>query len=54
MALPYFNPDLDRTDAPQLLPCEIGDLRQAIHQSDGVVICSPEYAWRWTAYGGAA
>jgi chromate reductase, NAD(P)H dehydrogenase (quinone) len=43
-SLPHFNPDLDRADAPQLLPVDVGELRQNVHQSDGVVICSPEYA----------
>ncbi|MEK4032111.1 NADPH-dependent FMN reductase [Methylocystis sp. IM2] len=43
-SLPHFNPDLDRADAPHLLPREVGALRQNIGHSDGVVICSPEYA----------
>jgi chromate reductase, NAD(P)H dehydrogenase (quinone) len=43
-SLPHFNPDLDRADAPHLLPREVRELRENIRQSDGVVICSPEYA----------
>ncbi|MEK8095494.1 NADPH-dependent FMN reductase [Methylocystis sp. IM3] len=43
-SLPHFNPDLDRADAPHLLPREVGELRENVRRSDGVVICSPEYA----------
>jgi NAD(P)H-dependent FMN reductase len=39
-ALPYFNPDLDH-DTP---PPPVLDLRRQIEASDGLVICSPEYA----------
>lgn len=38
--LPHFNPDLD-TDNP---PPAVRVLRQEIGQSDGLLICSPEYA----------
>jgi len=39
-ALPPFNPDLDRDP----LPVAVGNLRVRIAASDGLVICSPEYA----------
>ena len=38
--LPYFNPDLD-TDNP---PNEVRAFRQDVGRSDGLLICSPEYA----------
>jgi len=38
--LPHFNPDLD-TDPP---PEQVRALRQEIANSDGLIICSPEYA----------
>jgi chromate reductase, NAD(P)H dehydrogenase (quinone) len=38
--LPYFNPDLD-TDSP---PNEVRASRRAVGKSDGLLICSPEYA----------
>jgi NAD(P)H-dependent FMN reductase len=38
--LPMFNPDLDE----EPLPASVAELRQLIGQSDGVLICSPEYA----------
>ena len=40
-SLPHFNPDAD-TDAP---PSEVADLRRQIKESDGVLICSPEYVF---------
>ncbi|GEO11435.1 NADPH-dependent FMN reductase [Segetibacter aerophilus] len=39
-ALPHFNPDLD-TDTP---PSEVAEFRRLIVESDGVLICTPEYA----------
>lgn len=38
--LPHFNPDLD-TDTP---PGEIQMFRELLRNSDGVLICTPEYA----------
>jgi len=38
--LPHFNPDLD-TDKP---PPAVQALRQEVGRSDGLLICSPEYA----------
>ncbi len=38
--LPHFNPDLDSENAP---PAVI-DFRSRLQASDGVLICSPEYA----------
>lgn len=38
--LPFFNPDLDR----EPLPPAVGELRTLVGVSDGVLICSPEYA----------
>ena len=38
--LPLFNPDLDRDP----LPTPVAALRTAIGASDGLLICSPEYA----------
>jgi len=38
--VPHFNPDLD-TDNP---PEAISDLRRQIHDADGIIICTPEYA----------
>lgn len=40
--LPHFNPDLDGED--EALPPPVLALRREIGGSDGVVICSPEYA----------
>jgi NAD(P)H-dependent FMN reductase len=39
--LPHFNPDLD-TDEPI---AAVTNLRRQIRQSDGVLICSPEYVF---------
>lgn len=39
--LPHFNPDLD-TDEP---PKSVADLRKRIKDSDGVLICTPEYVF---------
>ena len=38
--LPHFNPDLD-TDHP---PEAVSNFRQLIKNSDGILICTPEYA----------
>ena len=38
--IPHFNPDLD-TDNP---PKSVSDFRKRLHQADGVLICTPEYA----------
>jgi NAD(P)H-dependent FMN reductase len=38
--LPHFNPDDDR----EPLPLAVAELRAAIGASDGVLICTPEYA----------
>jgi NAD(P)H-dependent FMN reductase len=37
--LPHFNPDLEFTDPPSVM-----DFRARLRASDGVLICSPEYA----------
>jgi chromate reductase, NAD(P)H dehydrogenase (quinone) len=42
--LPHFNPDLDSSEAPELLPQEVKELRREVGLADGLVICSPEYA----------
>jgi chromate reductase, NAD(P)H dehydrogenase (quinone) len=39
--LPHFNPDIEGTD---LEPSSVLDFRTQLRQSDGVLICSPEYA----------
>lgn len=39
-SLPHFNPDLD----VEPLPAAVQALRRAIEASDGLMICSPEYA----------
>ncbi|TCP29025.1 NAD(P)H-dependent FMN reductase [Scopulibacillus darangshiensis] len=38
--LPHFNPELD-TDDP---PSSVKDYRDQLKESDGVIICTPEYA----------
>lgn len=38
--IPHFNPDLDN-DAP---PATVKHFRQLIRESDGILICTPEYA----------
>ncbi len=38
--LPHFNPDLD-TDHP---PVAVSNFRELIKNSDGILICTPEYA----------
>ncbi len=42
--LPHFNPDFDRGDTPEALPREVQELRREVRLSDGLIICSPEYA----------
>ena len=39
--LPHFNPDLDKDEAPEI----IEKLRSQIKNSDGVLICTPEYVF---------
>lgn len=39
--LPHFNPDLDNENPPK----EISDFRENISNSDGVIICTPEYVF---------
>ncbi|MDH4460486.1 MAG: NAD(P)H-dependent oxidoreductase [Flectobacillus sp.] len=38
--LPHYNPDLDTEVAPKL----VNTFRKAVSESDGVLICTPEYA----------
>jgi len=40
-ALPHFNPDLDGDDAP----APVAHLRGLLQATDGVLICTPEYAF---------
>lgn len=40
-ALPHFNPDLDKDQAPEI----IENLRSQIKNADGVLICTPEYVF---------
>jgi NAD(P)H-dependent FMN reductase len=35
---------LDRSDAPEALPRKVHELRREVGLSDGLLICSPEYA----------
>ena len=37
--LPHFNPDLDKGD----IPIQVQHFRDLIAESDGVIICTPEY-----------
>ncbi len=39
--MPHFNPDLD-TEEP---PGTVKDLRRRLKESDGVLICTPEYVF---------
>jgi len=39
--LPQFNPDLDTEEPPET----VRDLRRLIEESDGVLICTPEYVF---------
>jgi NAD(P)H-dependent FMN reductase len=39
--LPHFNPDLDKEPVPET----VARLRQLIEQSEGVIICTPEYVF---------
>ncbi len=39
--LPHFNPDLDNDN----VAIQIKELREKISQSDGVIICTPEYVF---------
>lgn len=38
--IPHFNPDLDSDNPPKA----VSDFRKKLHESDGVLICTPEYA----------
>lgn len=38
--LPHFNPDLDN----ETVPASVTDWRDRLKESDGVIICTPEYA----------
>jgi NAD(P)H-dependent FMN reductase len=38
--IPHFNPDLDNENPP----APVSDLRRALREADGVLICTPEYA----------
>lgn len=38
--LPHYNPDLDTEVAPEL----VNAFRKAVSESDGILICTPEYA----------
>jgi chromate reductase, NAD(P)H dehydrogenase (quinone) len=38
--LPHFNPDVDNEKAP----APVNELRKALKESDGILICTPEYA----------
>ncbi len=40
-SLPHFNPDLDGDDPP----ASVADLREQLRTADGVLICTPEYAF---------
>lgn len=39
--LPYFNQDLDNSEVPE----SVIDFRKAIENSDGILICTPEYVF---------
>src|ERR1700753_4281292 len=39
--LPHFNPDIDDGDGPSA----VRDLRQQLQAADGILICTPEYAF---------
>jgi len=41
VALPHFNPDLDKDNAPEI----VEELRSKIKSADGVLICTPEYVF---------
>ena len=43
-ALPYFNPDLDRTLDDPALPAPVQSLRRTLRDADALLISSPEYA----------
>lgn len=40
-SLPWFNPDLEEASS---LPAAVAELRCLVGESDGILICSPEYA----------
>ena len=39
--LPFFNPDLDKEE----VPVTVKAFRERIQQSDGIIICTPEYVY---------
>lgn len=39
--LPHFNPDLESGEPPE----EVAELRRQIRETDGVLICTPEYVF---------
>jgi|SRR6185503_2493716 len=39
--LPHFDPGLDNSDPPET----VSNLRQLLAEADGIIICSPEYAF---------
>jgi len=39
--LPHFDPGLDNSDPPET----VSSLRQLLAEADGIIICSPEYAF---------
>ena len=39
--LPHFNPDLDTNNAPE----SVMDFRRQLKETDGILICTPEYAF---------
>ena len=40
-AFPHFNPDLDIDPAPE----SVADFRKMLKEADGVILCTPEYAF---------
>jgi NAD(P)H-dependent FMN reductase len=38
--IPHFNPDLDTANPPK----NVSDFRRQLHEADGILICTPEYA----------
>ena len=38
--IPHFNPDLDN----EIPPMQVEDFRRQLRESDGILICTPEYA----------
>ncbi len=42
LALPYFNPDLDKEET---VPVTVSEFRNQIQAADAVLICTPEYVF---------